>query len=712
MSKRTPKFLSGCLIAVLATACGAAPQNKKVEQNEEVVEQTTTTPSMLIRAAEGGSLSSADQLFRVDIPPAALEADATLSIETVTAPLASAVLASTMYRAKLSPAVDINLAVSVVFELGSEAAQLAQNNGLIVGRRVDEQAYFHHLLFADYAAAASTATALTPGMGDFALIDLQRLLDCTCNTANTCQPSCEYCDLDCHNAATCETSEFGCGIGHCVPKTWECDDAVDCLDGSDEGDHCQVQCTASQWQCNNGDCVAATARCNNTADCADSSDESGCPTSAGDAYEDDDDFAHAKTITAGAAQSHSIHEAGDRDFVVFTLGAWADVTLETAGTSGDTVLYLYDASQSEIDYDDDDGTGSFSRLTHTQAAPGTYYAMARAYSSSATIPSYSLTLTVVATTPQLATPSIASATQTNGVINVAWSAVPNATSYSVYYDTDSSPPYSPTMTATEGASPITTSATTQTLSGLPHGTIYYVVVTAHAVNFADSAYSSSRSVTLPPDPDSFEPDDTLPTAHTISSGTPQTHTLHSASDVDVVVFTLSEVSNVVLETNGTTGDTQLELLAADGTLITSDDDSGTGYFSKITRTAQTAGTYYARVHGYSSTINAYTLSLTATTTPVPSAPTGMTITALSGSVTVHWNSVTGATGYRVYYDDDSSAPFNPAFVAAQGGSPLPTTSTSMTLSGLTAGQPIWVAVSALTGPLESPYSAIVSATPQ
>ena len=36
----------------------------------------------------------------------------------------------------------------------------------------------------------------------------------------------------------CELDEFVCDSGQCIPSSWACDNAPDCLDGSDEHDQC------------------------------------------------------------------------------------------------------------------------------------------------------------------------------------------------------------------------------------------------------------------------------------------------------------------------------------------------------------------------------------------------------------------------------------------------------------------------------------------
>ena len=38
----------------------------------------------------------------------------------------------------------------------------------------------------------------------------------------------------CIGSRVCDDDEYTCGNGFCIPGIWECDDIVDCFDGSDE----------------------------------------------------------------------------------------------------------------------------------------------------------------------------------------------------------------------------------------------------------------------------------------------------------------------------------------------------------------------------------------------------------------------------------------------------------------------------------------------
>lgn len=88
----------------------------------------------------------------------------------------------------------------------------------------------------------------------------------------------------------------------------------------------------------------------------------------------------------------------------------------------------------------------------------------------------------------------------------------------------------------------------------------------------------------------------------------------------------------------------------------------------------------------------------------PAAPTGVSLTAGDGQVTVSWNAITDATSYNVYYSTTAGV----AGIKINGI----TTGTSYTQTGLTNGTTYYFTVTASKSGLESIGSAQGSATPQ
>ncbi|MDR4498946.1 MAG: matrixin family metalloprotease [Candidatus Scalindua sp.] len=118
-------------------------------------------------------------------------------------------------------------------------------------------------------------------------------------------------------------------------------------------------------------------------------------------------------------------------------------------------------------------------------------------------------------------------------------------------------------------------------------------------------------------PDVYEPDNGSGQATAIIPGTPQTHSICPAGDVDWFKFTLPGDSGVVLETSGSGSDTRMWLYDDNLSEIEFDDKCGTNNFSRIDRVCGTdslpAGTYYAKIDetGSDNEIVSYDISLTA-----------------------------------------------------------------------------------------------------
>ena len=101
-------------------------------------------------------------------------------------------------------------------------------------------------------------------------------------------------------AIECDSSQFTCDNGQCILAYWKCDGIIDCADGSDESScgkdrtkHIMlmqnmwswcapfslplaIECDSSQFTCDNGQCIPASFECDGYSDCGDDSDESSC----------------------------------------------------------------------------------------------------------------------------------------------------------------------------------------------------------------------------------------------------------------------------------------------------------------------------------------------------------------------------------------------------------------------------------------------------
>lgn len=356
-----------------------------------------------------------------------------------------------------------------------------------------------------------------------------------------------------------------------------------------------------------------------------------------DAFEVDDTAEVAFDITGiTSPQARSIHANNDVDWAKFSLSEPSRVTLETAGVAGDTRMRLYgpDSSTYQIAYDYNSGEGNFS-LIKAFLDPGEYYVRIEEYGQNATIDNYTLSFDAMPLsdladsyeaddTAQQATTLPTNGTaqthsihhpddvdwytftlaedsrvvlETDGVAGDTYMRLYNVNQYQIAYDDRS---------GNEEFSQIT--------AYLEAGT-YYASVIEHYQD-ADIENYSIRATSTPLNQlaDAYEPDDSALTATPIPlDGTPQAHNIHQPDDVDWFTFTLTEESQVVLETDGVAGDTYMRLLDANQYQLAYDDRSGNEEFSKITAYLD-PGTYYVNVieQYQDAAIDSYTISAVAT----------------------------------------------------------------------------------------------------
>jgi len=120
-----------------------------------------------------------------------------------------------------------------------------------------------------------------------------------------------------------------------------------------------------------------------------------------------------------------------------------------------------------------------------------------------------------------------------------------------------------------------------------------------------SAYSSITTFTTPaPCPDAMEPNDSWGTAAGPITSPGSVHALIAAAgDEDYYSFNLASTGDITLNLTGLAGDYDLELLDGTGTVVASSYNGGTTN-EYIGYPNATAGTYYARVYGYSGAFSA------------------------------------------------------------------------------------------------------------
>jgi Zn-dependent metalloprotease len=117
---------------------------------------------------------------------------------------------------------------------------------------------------------------------------------------------------------------------------------------------------------------------------------------------------------------------------------------------------------------------------------------------------------------------------------------------------------------------------------------------------------------VPATPDAYEPNDTQATAYgPITSGTAYAGKISTSTDVDWFKFTSADAGVISLSLSNLPGDYDLFLYNSAGTQLAKSENGSTTAES-ISYTATAAGTYYAKVIGYSGANSNTAYSLTAT----------------------------------------------------------------------------------------------------
>ena len=157
-------------------------------------------------------------------------------------------------------------------------------------------------------------------------------------------------------------------------------------------------------------------------------------------------------------------------------------------------------------------------------------------------------------------------------------------------------------------------------------------------------------------PDAYENDNLAGSARAIASGQVQNRSIHAAGDTDWVFFTVGGNGglNLVLETSGTAGDTQIWLFGPNNatTCIAYDDNAGAGNFSRIEAAGLRPGKYYARIreYGNNDAIPAYSLRAAWTTSYVSHAPDVWETDNLPGQANALGNG--GVQGHNIHVPGD------------------------------------------------------------
>lgn len=601
----TQKIIPWMLCFALA-ACGRPTTNTGSDlDNTSTTETSESTSQDSVVPVTGGQATSHDGIFSIVFSPLTFDQLVTVTIEKLEElPASETRSVFGAYRVTLSPDT-VTLAetktVRAQFAMTQEEADAVGISDLRMVIRTDAEEGFATQLEPRFLEGKvwSTSSLVT---ADFGLMRTTEPNTCECNEDSSCTETCE-CDPDCGDSpdpsdggspTNCSDGEFSCHSGdQCIPQIYFCDGLPQCNDGSDETDNA----------------------CDGTSGPAD------------DAFEPDNTYNQAGTITLGESQVHTL-PAGDGDFVQFTIETRQDVLITAVSNFERPTLTLYTENHSQIASTSDGFFESGQNLNQVLEA-GTYFVYAFSSEGSA-IASYSLK--VEASAPLLPGPQNLAITYSGPVAVLTWTALESASSYNVYYGEMPGGPYQPlAYVATEGMPPLNTEATTFSLNGLPNDYPMYAVVRGVDENGVETYASNEVNIQVPLVADAFEPDNSFSTASELSaepiySGAfRQAHSSHIIDDQDYIRLNLTGwKNNVTITTTGPDewADTELYLYnESQGQLAYNDQDDvlATSY-SRIQMSDLPAGIYYVMARGYGSwsTIGTYYVDVNVQVSAPPS----------------------------------------------------------------------------------------------
>jgi len=275
----------------------------------------------------------------------------------------------------------------------------------------------------------------------------------------------------------------------------------------------------------------------------------------------------------------------------------------------------------------------------------------------------------VPTDPPPAKPAGVTAAAGDGEASLSWSAAGDAASYNIYYATTAG-------VTTANGTKVAGAVSGQALTGLINGTPYYLVVTAVSAA-GESVVSDELSITpLPPAP-------ARPSGLVVSGGDGQVTVSWTAVSGAVSYNLYWSATAGVTPVNGTKIDGAVSGMAVTGL------NNGTPYYFVVTA-----------VNMGGESVPSTQKSATPSAAPQPpGSPTGVTLTAGAGQVSVAWAAVTVATSYNVYYLESAATPTTAGVIGT--GVKLSSAGSPLVVTGLTPGGSYWFSVTAVNAGGES-----------
>jgi hypothetical protein len=350
-----------------------------------------------------------------------------------------------------------------------------------------------------------------------------------------------------------------------------------------------------------------------------------------DEYEPDDIMAQANAILLGVPQTHGIHEPGDRDWVFFEAVEGQTYVVETSHLQGgmDTIIHLYDEEGEKLAENDDHAGDQASRITWRARSSATLYVAVEDYYGDEATPEMGYTISVSEGEPYEADPYEPDDTQDEAsTIEVGsyqahslhvtadhdWVCFQATSGTDYVVETFDLGDWIDTYVTLHSPDGVELAADddggAEPLSSLIRwkatvdGTLCAMVRDLGDGRAGPGTEYSIRvreegAVALTPD--AYEPDDTMPMAHSIELEEAQEHNIHVAGDHDWLTFQTEEDVTYVVETYRLEDeiDTFLFLYDADGQELARDDDGADEPRASLIRwTAQVSGTVYVMVRDY------------------------------------------------------------------------------------------------------------------
>ncbi|MDR1353100.1 MAG: PPC domain-containing protein [Treponema sp.] len=329
-----------------------------------------------------------------------------------------------------------------------------------------------------------------------------------------------------------------------------------------------------------------------------------------DRYETDSIGNPVPVEISGELVSRTIHNSDDRDFFLVRPEGGTMVTVETTGSSIDTMMELYSEEGELISSDDDGGSGENARIGFIAESGKSYTVMVKGYSSGTGDYGFRASSEPIPdrdrepnNSREQASPiSIGESIQAalpSGDIDWYSLEIPEGDQRLIVFtegdnDTCLSLYGSSGLLAEDDDSGSGSNARISKV--LPRGTVY-IKVSLYNESSSAVAYTLQTRIQSSPAGDQWEPDDSARQAKDIELNVSQTHNFGDGDDEDWVKFTVTRRGSYSIMARGASGpelDTVIELFDSDLDSIAEDDDGGERYSSRLSVDLD-PGVYYIKV---------------------------------------------------------------------------------------------------------------------